>query len=167
MLINQTYFVGEILVPNLTGVGPIPAGNVEELTRFISKYEPEFLDEVLGPDLSAAFQTGISAETPDQRWVDLKIRLVNETHKLSPIAGYVYYHYFRDRLSTSSGLGEIESTAENANVVLNTDKMARAYNDAVRKGRAVFEWVQSNASTYPELDPTHYYNLSPVNTFGI
>lgn len=167
MLINQTYFVGEILVPNLTGVGPIPAGNVEELNRFISKYEPEFLDEVLGHDLSTAFQTGISAATPEQRWVDLKIRLLNETHKLSPIAGYVYYHYFRDRLSTSSGLGEVESTAENANVVLNTDKMARAYNDAVRKGKAVFEYVQANASTYPELDPTHCFTLSPVNTFGI
>lgn len=167
MLINQTYFVGEILVPNLTGVGPIPAGNVEELNRFISKYEPEFLDEVLGPDLSTEFQTGISAATPEQRWVDLKIRLVNETHKLSPIAGYVYYHYFRDRLSTSSGLGEIESTAENANVVLNTDKMARAYNDAVRKGRAVFNWVVENAETYPEFDQEHEYTLSPVNTFGI
>lgn len=167
MLINQTYFVGEILVPNLTGVGPIPAGNVEELNRFISKYEPEFLDEVLGPDLSAAFQIGMSAETPEQRWVYLKIRLLNETHKLSPIAGYVYYHYFRDRLSTSSGLGEVESTAENANVVLNTDKMARAYNDAVRKGRAVFNWVIENAETYPEFDLEHEYTLSPVNTFGI
>ena len=62
---------------------------------------------------------------------------------------------------------EIESAAENANVVLNTDKMSRAYNDAVRKGRAAFDWVQANASTYPELDPTHCFKLSTVNTFGI
>lgn len=167
MLIDQSFFVGEILVPNLTGVGPIPAGNVEELTRFIVKYEPEYLDEVLGPGLSEAFQAGASISTPEQRWVDLKSKLVNTTRKESPIAGYTYYHIFRDRLSTSSGLGEIESTAENANVVLNTDKMARAYNDAVRKGRAVFEWVQANASTYTELNPSHLYKLSPVNTFGI
>lgn len=167
MLIDQSYFVGEILVPNLTGVGPIPAGNVEELNRFINKYEPDFLDEVLGQSLSAAFQAGISAATPEQRWVDLKSKLVNTTRKESAIAGYVYYHFYRDRLSTSSGLGEIESTAENANVVINTDKMSRAYNDAVRKGRAVFEYVQANASTYPELDPTHFFKLSPVNTFGI
>lgn len=167
MLIDQSFFVGEILVPNLSGVGPIPAGNVEELTRFINKYEPDYLDEVLGPGLSDAFQTDISAATPDQRWVDLKSKLVNTTRKESPIAGYVYYHFYRDRLSTSSGLGEIESAAENANVVLNTDKMARAFNDAVRKGRVVFDWVQANASTYPELDPEHLYKLSPVNTFGI
>ncbi|KAF0193983.1 MAG: hypothetical protein FD166_3609 [Bacteroidetes bacterium] len=167
MLIDQSYFVGEILVPNLTGVGPIPAGNVEELTRFITKYEPDYLDEVLGPGLSEAFQAGISAATPDQRWIDLKSKLVNDTRKESPIAGYVYYHFYRDRLSTSSGLGEIESSAENASVVLNTDKMARAYNDAVRKGRAVFKWVLENASTYTELDPSHLYKLSPVNIFGI
>lgn len=167
MLIDQSFFVGEILVPNLTGAGLIPAGNVEELNRFISKYEPEFLDEVLGQSLSAAFQAGVSEATPEQRWVDLKNRLVNETTKLSPIAGYVYYHYFRDRLSTSSGLGEIEAVGENANVVLNTDKMSRAYNDAVRKGRAVFSWVIQNAETYPEFDLEHEYTLSPVNTFGI
>lgn len=167
MLIDQSFFVGEIFVPNLTGVGPIPAGNVEELTRFIVKYEPEYLDEVLGLGLSEAFQAGIIAASPEQRWVDLKSKLVNTTRKESAIAGYVYYHFYRDRLSTSSGLGEIDSTAENGNVVLNTDKMARAYNDAVRKGRAAFEWVQLNASTYPELDPTQCFNLSPVNNFGI
>lgn len=167
MLIDQSFFVGEILVPNLTGAGPIPAGNIEELNRFIGKYEPEYLDEVLGQSLSAAFQEGVVASSPEQRWVDLKNRLVNETTKLSPIAGYVYYHYFRDRLSTSSGLGEIEAVAENANVVLNTDKMSRAYNDAVRKGRAVFSWVILNAETYPEFDLEHEYTLSPVNTFGI
>lgn len=167
MLIDQSYFVGEILVPNLTGVGPIPAGNVEELSRFIAKYEPEYLDEVLGPVLSDAFQSGISSATPDQRWIDLKAKLVNTTRKESPIAGYVYYHFYRDRLSTSSGLGEIESTAENANVVLNTDKMMRAYNDAVRKGRVVYEWVKANTETYPEFDLTHCLKLSTVNNFGI
>ena len=167
MLIDQSYFVGEIHVPNLTGVGPVPAGNVEELNRFIVKYEPEYLDEVLGSGLSEAFQAGASIATPDQRWVDLKTKLLNATRKESPIAGYVYYHIYRDRLSTSSGLGEIESAAENANVVLNTDKMMRAYNDTVRKGRAVLEWVKANSTTYPEFDLTHCFKLSTVNNFGI
>lgn len=59
MIINASYFVGEINIPN-TDSGPI----LERVNFFIQKYEPEFLTDLLGYPLYKAFITGISVVPP-------------------------------------------------------------------------------------------------------
>jgi len=66
MLINNTYFVGEILVANRD-----QAAVRSRLDWFISKYEPIFLEKVLGYNLYKALKAGYGAIPADQKWIDL------------------------------------------------------------------------------------------------
>lgn len=66
MLIDRSYFIGEINIPNthLPQVG-------ENLDWFIEKYEPKFLRILMGYDFYQAFIDGISQVTVEQRWNDI------------------------------------------------------------------------------------------------
>jgi len=150
---------------------------VAEVTRFIVKYEPQYLDLILGADLSAAYQAAISVNDDlgegiepaviETRWTDLQAKLRDNTNKLSPIASYVYYFIIRDRMTQTAALAETQAKGENSDIVLNTDKMMRAYNDSMRKGKVIYDWVVENETTYPEFDPDHTFEVTTVNVFGI
>ncbi len=66
MLIDRTYFVGDLNIPNsnLPDVG-------ENLDWYIEKYENQFLEKLLGYDLYKAFRNGLVQTTVEQRWNDL------------------------------------------------------------------------------------------------
>jgi len=69
MFIDQTYFVGELDIPN-TDQDSVQ----ERLQTFIKKYEPIFLQKLLGWALYNQFVAGINVAlpaTPDQRYLDL------------------------------------------------------------------------------------------------
>jgi hypothetical protein len=168
MLIDSTYFVGEILLPNLTGSVPENQANVNEVTRFIAKYEPEYLEAVLGAELYEAFVTGLAVDPGpiEQKWIGLRAKLIDSANKVSQVADYVYSCIVNYRMTATTGLGEVESTADNSNIALNTDKMIQAYNNSVRKGRTIREWLVENAITYPEYEDSEF-TLSTVNIFGI
>lgn len=66
MLIDRSYFIGEINIPNThkPEIGGL-------LDWFIEKYETEFLSNVLGYDLYTALKAGLQEPTVDQKWPDL------------------------------------------------------------------------------------------------
>lgn len=66
MLIDRTYFVGELAIPN---VNQPATGSL--LDWFISKYEPEFLEKALGYSAYKALVESYQSGTPAQKWVDL------------------------------------------------------------------------------------------------
>jgi len=170
MQVDSTYFVGEILIPNLTGTDLVSTGNVAEVTRFITKYEPEYLTHVLGADLYAAFEAGLLVTpTVEQRWKDLqaKIRIYNSSAHVSPVADYVYYFIELDRTTSTGQMGQVKVKNENGETVYNTAKMLKAYNNAVRKGQEILDWVIENIEDYPEFDQAHQYELITLNNFGI
>ncbi|PKN16510.1 MAG: hypothetical protein CVU66_00740 [Deltaproteobacteria bacterium HGW-Deltaproteobacteria-23] len=164
-ILTVNNFTGEYLVPNLTGLGPAVTGNLSELTGFITKYEPEYLKQVLGATLYAVLMTGLKSESVDERWVELAKKL-DGSETQSPITGYVYYHWARNRVTVTGALGELEPTAENAAVVVG-EKMMRAYNDSVRGGRLVYDWLIEHQADYPEFDPYTAYSLETINMFGL
>lgn len=66
MLINSTYFVGDINLPNTDN-----AAVAEMLNFFIAKYEPELFQKAWGYAFYKAFYDGITALPIAQRWIDL------------------------------------------------------------------------------------------------
>lgn len=66
MLIDRSYFIGELNIPNTNQVS---VGEV--LDWFIEKYETEFLSKVLGYELYKALKAGLIAPVVDQKWTDL------------------------------------------------------------------------------------------------
>lgn len=66
MLIDRTYFVGELNIPN-TSQSAIGS----QVDFFIEKYEEKFLNEVLGYTLHKALKVGLDVVPVAQRWTDL------------------------------------------------------------------------------------------------
>lgn len=66
MLIDRTYFVGELSIPNTSTTA---IGSLVDL--FIEKYEEKFLQSVLGYSLYKAFKAGLLVVPVAQQWTDL------------------------------------------------------------------------------------------------
>lgn len=104
MLIDKSYFVGDLDIPN---TGDLPVS--ERVTWFIQKYEPMFLEKLLGYHLYKPFIAGLSVTppaVPEQRFIDIlygkeytdisgiprkwKGLIVTDSPTLNLAGGYVY-----------------------------------------------------------------------------
>src|SRR5687768_14727720 len=118
-LIDETYFVGELKIPN-TDRQEVS----EPLLRMIAHREKELLTDLLGYEMykdflanqaepvNAALLNGAEYTLNGQlnKWEGLR----NVTEKRSLIANYVYFHWQDDQISKTTGLGEKKPKAENA-----------------------------------------------------
>lgn len=177
MLINRTYFVGEL---NITPKD-------ETLDWFINKYEPEFLSHALGVKLYADFKSAINASPSpvlSQIWIDIRDGVEYENRLFrtvrwdglvqagprSPIANYVYFKYMKNAASQTTSMGEKIGAAENATHVHNNEKMISAWNEMCdwvydlrafidHKGVTIYtSWNRSH--TTPNL-------FKRINAFGL
>lgn len=167
MLIDQSYFVGHLLIPNISGTGPVYEGNAIEVIRNIQTHEPDYLKALLGVELYELFIAGIAETTPAAKWTNLKALIIDTNAKTSPIAGYVYFHYMRDRVSIMTGAGEAVSNNENSNPALVQSKMIRAWNNMSNQSDKIIEFLIENSSTYPEWDSSENELLETINQFGL
>jgi len=73
-LIDSSYFVtGEYEIANIVGAAEVVTTNVAKLTTFITKYEPEYIQALLGITLYDEFIAGLAVTpTPEAKWTDLK-----------------------------------------------------------------------------------------------
>src|SRR5690349_3824485 len=127
-LIDHTYFIGEINIPNTNEI------NVSELVNhFILKYEEKYLIELLGETLYTQFKEGLLLEPIPGEWVMLRNALISESPKLSPIANYVYYYWQKDGVTQTTGIGEVVSKSENSVRVSPANKVRSAWSEMVEK----------------------------------
>lgn len=191
MLINLTYFKGDIKLPNLNSPAEIAA-----LTEVIERTERELLLRVLGYRLyslfiaaptvgrfngitaGAEFTFSFAGKTITRKWEGL----IN-TAAISPLAYLSYYNYVRERASSSTGIGEVLSMPENASPTVVIDKLVAAYNKHItligyanpsqpfypdtfyheNDEPSLYNYLLSNKVTFPEWEfkPDGY-----VNSFG-
>lgn len=138
MIIDATYFVGEI---NIAQLGQPEV--LELVNRFIGKYEKRFMQEYFGATLAKkiidenttpgdplmeAILTGADFEYKGEpvEWIGLK-----NTEKISPIANYVFYFFVENGLSSQAGVGEVWNKAENAQLVSPDSRLAYIWNDMI------------------------------------
>ncbi len=170
MLINEEYFKGEIVIPNLNSVGngissQIASSNLELLLSFIDKYEKRFLVSLLGRCCADEFYKEIEKGELSGKWLDLKNKLVDETLKISPIANYVYYWYRRNDVSITTGIGEMETDSDNSVRVSSALKMCRAWNEMVEWVIDTRVWMKSSGNfNYLNIDVNL---LKRINTLNI
>ena len=186
MLIDTSYFVGELNIPNkdkdaVSGL----------LDLFIDKYEKRFLEELLGYELYMAFVAGLGAATPSDEWINLRdgveytdlssrtrfypglISAVsgNAGLDVSPIANYVYYWYIRNNHSQTAAMGEVKSQNENAVFHSPALKMTRAWNEMSAWVCELKDYLDSNKSLYPQWEKQDAWKMlkgfRPINEFNI
>ena len=153
MIINDSYFIGEIYIPHAkSDVSDTVTGAKDILDDFIEEYESDCLLKSLGYSLNKLFQAELDSNqtnglkvTADAKWDDLLngkeysingrtvywkgIRYSNNngiTYK-SFLANYVYFYYLKNEQSKFSNQGTIKNTPSNAINVSSSPKATSAW----------------------------------------
>lgn len=188
-LINETYFVGDLNIPNTSN----PA-ILERLQWFINKYERKMLEDLLGYELWKLLDTQITQEeenspaTPLPRlaslldgteYTDTGGRLRNwrglvYTESGAPcslVANFVYWHWIKDQTTQTVGFGEVATQAQNATLVSPTVKQVSAWNEMSKQVQELWYFLNNNQADYPEWVGWSkwpmYLLAAKVNQFGI
>ena len=138
-LVNEDYFFGEIVIPNLN-----TEGNISSLEANIEIYQKEILMAEFGYVLYTAFMAGLAEDPVLEKWKDLRDGksfefelsgktitrkwngLINE-EKISLISDYTYYKIKEKEASHSSQIGEVNPNSENSTRTNSSDKIANAW----------------------------------------
>jgi hypothetical protein len=133
MIIDTTYFFGDIYVPQVTETSV-----ANSLNKYIAKYEPEFLQRVLGYEMGkniSSYPDIINGKEFNDsyignqlnKWIGLKVAVGNGKYS-SIIANYVYVKYMSDNISFSTGSGEKIIDQGTSETVSPSVKLSRAWN---------------------------------------
>ena len=164
-LISPSYFHTEIFIPNILEATPVEQARAAELQRFINKYEPEYLDLIMGYDMRVEFLAGLAANPIPAKWSELKTQLVNTSLLLSPIADYVYFYYMRFHLTQTTRSGEITTQVDNGTLTGSNFKQVAAYNRASEQALTIREWIEERLTTYTTYNGSYCFEY--LNTLGI
>lgn len=170
-IINQTFFFGDLFIPNLNN-----PSDLEKLNISIAKFEPQCLLEILGYPLFKKFGEETSDRMSDllngadytdgegnlRRWNGLKY-----ADNLSLIAAYIYFYHLKKTAEQTSGVGTNIPKKEAGQSVSPAHKMATAWNyfsEQVCDMRH-FLWLKKDidgARVYPEFSYHQYFETKRI-----
>ena len=159
LLIDNTYFIGELSLPNIhvsipDGVSgtreALLAVGQKDLSVFVDEYVSEYLIKMFGSELTRKFLEEIAGNAPDEIWSNLKKQLFfgAGSYKASPLANYVYYYIMRGTRTKTTQAGEASPTFDNADRADNRYKMERAWNKMVDMTWCIDKWFCANYQVY-------------------
>jgi len=170
-IIDQTYFIKELNVPN---INEMDSDTLVSLEIDIDKYVRLLLHSALGYDLFKDLDDNITDgelnSGADQKWKDLVngveylkdgktyrwrgLIFTEGNYKGSLLAKYVFYYWLKDSVSLLTGTGEKQITATNAIAVNSTQRLTAVWNDFVND-------YQGNicSHVWPELSKVGYVDL--------
>ena len=182
VLIDETYFTGELSLPNIPVSKPeadgvalaLQTAGEKSLDIFVDKYVIDFLIRLFGRELTKSFLSGLEEETPLEIWINLKGQLLMQAGscKLSPLSGYVYYWLMRDARTKTTQAGESDPNFDNAENVNNCYKMVKAWNDMAGMTLEVHKWFCHHIREYEGYTGSYQGRnicsiTQTINTFGI
>lgn len=168
MLIDNTYFQGSGLfnVPNIDRGNPVEEGNYNQLTAFIKVYEPEICRRVIGKALYDALITGLAAASPEQRWIDLRDKLIDSVNLKSPVANYVWFRMWQQGQRQSTVAGDVTLNSPGMTVDGNIQLSCLVWNEMVQMFSDFTDWFILNESDYVEWTG-ELGSFDRLNIYGI
>jgi len=146
--LTADYFVNELLIPGINGNLQSERLNLAKLTAMINKYEPIFLEKLMGTDLYAKY----SADSlVSGIYYDLFLQIYDTALFLSPAANYVYFMYWRTFTTQTTSTGETQAKQENSTGASIVAKMINAWNEMSARVDKIREWIMDNDTNYPEF----------------
>ena len=141
-IITIADFIGQNNIPNKDQIG-------EDLTGFITKYQPMYLLTLFGSDLYASY----IVDPTTARF----IALLAQPFLKPALVDYVYWFYMEDQRVQNLGVGTGETKNENAITVGGWNKIVRAWNEMVVYNFKINDFLKTNASIYPEYKQVDIY----------
>lgn len=149
-LIDYTYFIKDLVVPNSTPSLDIP-NNDKSLEMYIDKYARLLLQNALGTilfdELDSNIENGSLKSNADQKWKNLVngksytyndktykwkgVMFTEGAFKGSVLAYYTYYHWHLEQISQMSDMGEVKGNAVNATNVNSTYRSVKVWNEYI------------------------------------
>lgn len=174
-LLSPADFINELLIP---GASNDRSGECSELCAMIEKYEPLFLSAAMGYSFYKDMMDSIQ---PDGVTTDEYKALIDGVDfmwngKLTKWNGlreytaqYVYYWYWRNAMTSTTGIGQTIANAENASITTPAFKMTRMFNEAIKIGYILWPFLNINSEFYPayissDVDVCFF---TPVNPYGL
>jgi hypothetical protein len=153
-------FVAPYTIPNADRV-------INTLGDFINREELNVLRKVLGVGFTKEFIEGISAPTPLQKWIDLRDGKYYTYYQAEYYGGiktvllpYVYSRWVRYNVAHFTGVGVVQSDAENANVISSAVVEVQFYNEASDALCKLHQFIMANANDYQGVE---FGNLGYMN----
>lgn len=159
MIVNATYFKGEIYLSQVGTGASTRVNNNDRLQSFIEKYEAEILKKALGRKLYNEFKLALEDNGTlkvgvDQKWDNLLNGteyekggvtyywrgLVDNNESL--IAYYVYYKYVIANIEQQTTLGTVKAEAKNA-------VSASAVPNTIQAWRNLYQWYMGDSNYEP------------------
>lgn len=179
-IVNQSFFVGEINIPNLNNPGVL-----ERLNSFIAKYEPQVLLKLFGYPLYKLYGSETSQRMTDilegaeyydfggnlRKWQGL----VHDT-TVSLIANYVWYFYEQSNASQTTGVNVSVPKGSSSITVSPMEKMCSAWNFFSEESTELISFLRNKKDAngvyvYPEFTDAQVMismNFSrAINVLGI
>lgn len=166
MIIDYTFFQDGLLRVDgaiaLAAPSATNEGIKNAISSFIEKYEPEYLNRLLGDKLCSDFLK--SHEERVYKWDELETILVTgDSFKCSPIANYVYFFMLRS-FQADATINGVKADHDEGSLISPQQKMIEAWNDMVKMNKKVVKWLENANLKDWELD---YALLETINRFGI
>jgi hypothetical protein len=161
ILIDGTYFAGQLSLPNIKTTGGGDATGVElalqtvgekNLSVFVDKYVMDYLIRLFGRELAVTFLEEIDKPSPAQIWIDLRDQLLTEygSYKASPLANYAYYWIMLDAFTKTTQAGEVSPDSDYAEKADIRYKLVRVWNEMTEMTLRVHNWFYSNLVNYKD-----------------
>ena len=166
--LTAAYFTGELLIPSVSGSTYAEVENLATLTNMINKYEPKFLELLLGETLYATYAAAIALGPTSGVWFDLKSQIYQTTpFYQSPVANYVYYMFWRSNRTTTAHVGESKAKVENSDLVSIGPKMNNAWNEMVDLVADIREFLDDHSTDYTDWGADAVETFNKVDNWGI
>ena len=174
MLIDETFFTGDLYIEGLADYAGVPSKTndaiKQELGSLIDHYESEFYRMTIGRENARAFVAYLSKmidDEPVEKWENLKSMLVEQVgnRKESPVAYYIYFFYLRKNQTQTTSIGNIEESQSNRISPCNI-KMIDAWNQMAYMNRYLSEYLCDHREEYGG----YFFDdclLETINTLGI
>lgn len=171
MFLDNTYFQGELSIPNLIFVEPggvgtmIEAVNEQSFDWYLGKYEVKFMNELLGSEMYSRMMTEIE---DGNAWSKLRNKIYVHTGSgnYSPAANYVYFYSTRNMQTQTSPQGEVRGRKDYSSVVSANPKLVKVWNDMVDMITDIRKYIGQNECLYGKIgNDARLFKY--INTFGI
>ena len=168
--LDETYFVGEILIPNLSAsADPSSSANQASIRAFIAQWEPDFLVKLLGATLYQDFVAGMATVPIPAKWAALKAAIATSesvgtgatavTYYRSPAANYVYFMFTRHMASQTGPTGELTQKFSSGENSVSVIKLVNAWNHMVADVNVIRDFLTDHQDDYPDWDASQYQTV--------